>query len=129
VHGVVIALLAAGAGFSLRGMDKGPYAQGVEQATFTELCGYIDDNVNRESLIVTWNPRVLALYTGRRTAWYPEDASDASLDAYFARMRAQYVLVYAGSSQDTAVLSPHVRRTAGFSQVFQNSDFTLYRIL
>jgi hypothetical protein len=111
-------LLGIGGGLNVRAMAKGPYAQGVEQATFRPLCEYVTHNVNRDALIVSWNPRVVALYTDRRSAWYPEAASDQELADYLERVGAEYSLVYNGR--------PHMERAIDFAPVFRNDDFVLY---
>lgn len=121
-------LLALGAAFNLRGMEKGPYAQGVEQPTFTELCAFLRREVDAQALVVSWNPRVVALYTGLPSAWYPETDDQRAFDLYLDRTRADFVLVYSSGSADQHWLAPHIaREPARFALVFRNADFALYR--
>jgi len=122
------ALLILGTGFNVRGMEKGPYRQGVEQPTFLEASDFIRRNVDRDALVVSWNPRVLALYTDRRSVWYPETADDMGFERYLETIRAQYVLVYLMGERDKRWLAPHVtRQRSRFAEIFRNSDFALYR--
>jgi hypothetical protein len=110
-------------------MERGPFPQGPEQPTFTQLRRYLSAHLDSHDLLVSWNPRVLALYTGLRSAWYPETADDYALDAYFRHAGASYLLVYSGSPDDRAFLAPHVaREPRQFVPVYRNSDFALYRL-
>ncbi|MGA2118254.1 MAG: hypothetical protein ABSH56_26315 [Bryobacteraceae bacterium] len=122
-------VLAIGCVTNLGGMERGPFPQGPEQPTFIDLRRYLSAHLDSHDLLVSWNPRVLALYTGLRSAWYPETADDAALDAYLRRTGASYLLLYSGNPEDLALLAPHVaREPQRFAPVFHNSDFVLYRI-
>lgn len=122
------AALVLGSAGVLHGLDRGPYAQGVEQPTFRSLCDYLDRETDREDLIVSWNPRVLALYTGRRAAWYPERSTPDELEAYLRSVHARYVLIYSGNPGDDVLRSFLKSRPAGeFVAAFVNPDFALYR--
>jgi hypothetical protein len=124
-----VAALAVGCLANLHGMERGPFAQGPEQPTFTDLRLYLANHLDSHDLLVSWNPRVLALYTGLRSAWYPETADDAALDAYFRRTGASYLLLYSGSPDDLTFLAPHVAREPKlFAPVYRNPNFVLYRI-
>ncbi|MGA2145575.1 MAG: hypothetical protein ABSH49_11510 [Bryobacteraceae bacterium] len=124
-----VAVLAIGCLTNLRGMERGPFPQGPEQPTFTELCRYLSAHLDSHDLLVSWNPRVLALYTGRRSAWYPKTMDDGTLDDYFRRTATSYLLVYSGSPDDAIYLAPHIAREPQlFAPVYRNSDFVLYRI-
>jgi len=122
-------LLVLGASVNLQAMDKGPYRQGVEQATFLETCRYIRAKVDASALVISWNPRVLALYTDRNSAWYPHTESDAEFANYLARVHATYVLLYAQGEKDKQWLAPHVKRQPQqFELIFENADFQFYRV-
>jgi hypothetical protein len=124
-----VVVLAIGCVTNIRGMESGPFPQGPEQPTFTELRRYLSSHLNSHDMLISWNPRVLALYTGLHTAWYPETADDAALDAYFQRTGASYLLLYSGNLDDRKYLAPHVaREPQRFLPVYYNSDFVLYRI-
>ncbi len=114
-------IVVGGAIFNL-GVEKGPYEQGVEQASFVDVCNFIRQETRRNALIVSWNPRVLALYTDRKSAWYPETASDREMDTYLRGV--DYVLLYAAHPADRDLIYPHVQ--TDFVRVFQNRDFSLY---
>jgi hypothetical protein len=127
ILGAACLMLAAGATGNVRGMEKGPYARGVAQSTFTSACSFIRANSDRDALIVSWNPRVLALYTDRRSAWYPEAADDAEFDRYLEQIAADYVLVYLAGEEDMQWLAPHIaHEPERFVPIFSNADFVLY---
>jgi hypothetical protein len=120
-------MLVAGIAGNVFGMEKGPYAHGVEQSTFTTTCSFIRAHLDRDALIVFWNPRVLALYTDTRSAWYPK-TSDVEFDRYLERVAADYVLVDLANEDDRQWLGPHVAHDpARFVPIFSNADFVLYR--
>jgi hypothetical protein len=121
-------LLAVGAVTNLRGMEKGPYRAGVGQATFQQLCDFLRTRTNGR-LLVSWNPRVLALYTNLRSAWYPFVDQDEAFDAYLERVHAGYLLVYMGCDDDRQWLLPHIeRQSSRFPLLFQNTDFSVYEV-
>ena len=95
--------------------------------TFTATSEFIRRNLQPDALIVSWNPRVLALYTDRRSVWYPE-TNAAELDRYLDRIAADYVLVYLAGEEDMRWLAPLiVREPERFTPVFRNVDFALYQ--
>ena len=121
-------LLAIGAVCNLIGMEKGPYKQGVEQASFREACSFLRARVKPESVLVSWNPRVLALYTGLLSAWWhPFTNDDSAFDRYLQRIHAGYLLVYMTGEDDPKWLLPHLERQPNrFPLLFRNSDFRVY---
>jgi hypothetical protein len=122
-------LLGLGAAVNLYAMEKGPYREGVEQATFLEVCRYIRGSVDADSMIISWNPRVLALYTDRTSAWYPYTESDDQFNGYLDRAHASYVLLYTKGQKDNQWLAPHLmRQPERFELVFSNQDFQFYRL-
>jgi hypothetical protein len=122
------ALLIIGTIFNIRGAVPGAFRAGVEQPAFTELAGFVRQNVDPDALVVSWNPRVLALYTDRRSAWYPRTADDAAFDSYLERTGASFVLVYLAGEEDARWVVPHIaRQPAHFLAIFRNADFVLYR--
>lgn len=122
-------LLAAGAVGNLRGMETGSYREGVEQASFRQVCDFLRTHENSAGLLISWNPRVLGLYTNLPSAWYPFVAQDAAFDDYLARVHANYVLVYLGSEDDRQWLLPHLERHPRlFPVLFHNSDFLIYTV-
>jgi hypothetical protein len=122
-------LLAVGAAVNLDAMEKGPYRQGVEQSTFLETCQYIRTSVDVNAMVVSWNPRVLALYTDRTSAWYPYTERDDEFDGYLDRVHAAYVLLYTKGEKDNQWLAPHLtRQKERFQLIFSNADFRFYRV-
>jgi hypothetical protein len=122
-------LLSAGVAANLRGMERGPYRSGVEQVSFRQVCDFLRMHERSAGLVISWNPRVLGLYTNLPSAWYPFIAQDAAFDDYLARVHANYVLVYLDSEDDRRWLLPHLEsRPQLFPVLFHNSDFLLYAV-
>jgi len=122
------ATLLLGVGYNLRSLERGPFQEGVEQPAFLELAAYLQKQVNPDQLVISWNPRVIALYTNRRSAWYPETSDQAVFDAYLSRTGAAYVLVHSTGEEDQRWLEPHVAKHPDrFTEIFHNADFMLYR--
>jgi hypothetical protein len=123
-------LLAAGAAGNVRGMTKGAYTQGVEQPSFGELCSFLRGQDDKAGRVISWNPRVLALYTDLPSAWYPFVPQDEVFDQYLERVHARYLVVYLRSEDDRQWLTPHIERQPGaFADVFHNADFRVYRCI
>jgi len=121
-------LLAVGVVFNLRGIDKHPYQEDVEQPQFMELRDFLRREVDPQALVISRSPRVLALYTDRRSAWYPETSDDGVFNAYLDRVGAGYVLVHIPQVEDQQWLEPHIDHDpADYSAVFRNAGFVLYR--
>ena len=98
--------------------------RGVEQVSFRQVCDFLRMHESSAGLVISWNPRVLGLYTNLPSAWYPFIAQDAAFDDYLARVHANYVLVYLDSEDDRRWLLPHLEsRPQLFPVLFHNSDF------
>jgi hypothetical protein len=110
-------------------MQKGAYAEGVEQASFRQVCDFLRTQKRDTPVVVGWNPRVLALYTDLPSAWYPFVPQDSAFDQYLEHVHARYVLVYLRNEDDQQWLLPHIQhQTRGFADVFHNSDFLVYAV-
>jgi hypothetical protein len=108
---------------------RAPEPEGPEIASFQEAAAWIRNNVAAGEVIVSWNPRVVALYTERLSAYYPPAADPASLERYLERMNAGWVLAFARSETDSRALAPlAASRPDRFDRVWRNRDFTVYRV-
>jgi hypothetical protein len=121
-------LLAVGAAGNVWGMKKGAYPAGVEQASFHQACDFLREN-DKAGLVVSWNPRVLGLYTDLPSAWYPFVPQDTTFDEYLDRVHARYILIYLGNEDDRHWLLPHIQHQPRmFADVFHNPDFIVYAV-
>jgi hypothetical protein len=122
-------LLIAGAMANVAAAARAPEPEGPEIASFQEAAAWIRNNVAAGEVIVSWNPRVVALYTERLSAYYPPAADPASLERYLERMNAGWVLAFARSETDSRALAPlAASRPDRFDRVWRNRDFTVYRV-
>jgi len=126
---VMVAVIVAGAAVNVHGMETGPYAQGVAQKTFLDAVSFLKDRGAEGGRLVSWNPRVLALYTNLESVWYPETSDDGILDSYFSEVNVRRILIYKGDEGDMRYLAPHIsQESAHFKLEFHNVDFEIYSV-
>jgi 4-amino-4-deoxy-L-arabinose transferase-like glycosyltransferase len=126
------ALLAGSVLFSYAGAyartNYGPIADGILEPEFNQACSYIRSHLAPSDIIVCWNPRVLALFTERRSAAYEPTASPDVIWHYLESLPAPYVLLD-HSEPDRQALRPMIDRYgASMSLEYRNPKFELYRV-
>src|SRR5207244_952770 len=57
---------------NLRALDRSPLREGVTDPSFGEVSAFLNTQTAPGSLILSWNPRIFALYTDKRSALYPQ---------------------------------------------------------
>jgi hypothetical protein len=123
------AALVAGMAFNLSALERGPIREGVEQPTFVALCQFLKSDMTQDDVVVSWNPRVLALYTGRRSAEYPRTTSREEFARGLARLGATHLVLYRHHEEDLFWLRPFLQNEAGTARVvYENPDFRVYRL-
>ena len=122
-------LLIAGAMANVAAAARAPEPDGPEIVSFREAAAWIGNNVAAGEVVVSWNPRVVALYTERLSAYYPTAADPVLFGQYLEKMNAKWVLEFARSETDARWLSPYVASHSDrFDPVWRNRDFTIYRV-
>ncbi|MBI4598445.1 MAG: glycosyltransferase family 39 protein [Candidatus Omnitrophica bacterium] len=125
---VLIAIFASYAAAYTK-VDYGPIKEGVAQRETVELFDYIRRDTDPSSVIVFAKPRVLSLYTGRRSAVYPLTSDGREIVAYLRRIGAAYVVASPIFFTDQSLLQPVLQRHAAlFEPVYANAVFTMYRM-
>jgi len=125
-----IAVLAFGSSLNVIATPRGPIEEGVLKPGFVSLCEFINRDVQPGSVLVSWNPRVLALYTNRPSEWYPKTDNDAAFERYLTETHAAYIAVYPSQEDDRRWLLPHVQQDRErYRMVYNNPDFSVYRVL
>lgn len=128
-RGALLGFLALGAILNIRAIERGPIAEGIERPSFVSLCSYIDSHTPPDSVIASFNPRVLALYTRRPSIWSSEIAENAAFDSFLDRMHTKYLVLYSRYGDDNRWARPHVEANpAKYSRVYDNGEFSLYEV-
>jgi hypothetical protein len=131
-HAVVIGCLVALAAVSalnVRAADRAPILEGVEKPTFVDVCAWIRQHLPADATLLSWNPRVLALYTDRPSAWSAQTRTVTEFNERLKDLRVSYVLVYESEEANRSWLVPHVQaQPERFQPVYRNPDFAVYRV-
>ena len=113
---------------NLRVAETGPVRDGVSQPSFAELCDFLRLNIPPDGLILSWNPRVLALYTGKHSALYPQDSSPEIFQRALPASGSRF-LVFHQQDLDRQSLSPYLNYAGPrLGKRFENSDFQVFAI-
>lgn len=125
---MVALLLAIGASYALKysTLEFGPIRKGIAQQQARDLFAYVLAETTPRDVLIFRKPRVLAFYTGRRSAVYHEPEQRPALWDYFSRIGATYLVT-------SPLDSKWFRKFVDDSQprlaaVYANSDFVVYRI-
>ena len=122
-----VVLLAAG--LNVAHIRTGPFIEGVEKASFQQLCQFVIHDTPADSRIIFWNPRVLALYTNHAAAWYIRTEDPVHFLRFLKRMQASYVILYGPDRESGIWLRPLIERAPeNFELVYRNADFQVYRV-
>jgi hypothetical protein len=116
-----LALVASA--FSVYAIDTAPIKAGVGDPAFQEVAVFLQ-HTQPETLVLSWNPRVFALYTRRPSALYPQDQG-----AFESQIppAAHVLLVKYAQPLDDEKLGPYLA-SAPRPVEFSNQEFTVYRI-
>jgi hypothetical protein len=125
---VLIALSASA--MNLRLIETGPIQEGILQPAFLNVCSFLRDRTPANSLILSWNPRVFALYTGKSSALYPPTDDARRFEAEIPRTGSTPVfLVYYHRDLDDRMLAPYLKTArAHLDPVFENGDYKVYAL-
>jgi hypothetical protein len=111
-------------------IDRGPIENGIRRGDFLRTCEYIRRHTAPAGVFITWNPRVLALYSGREWALYVETQDPHRFWRYIDRIHATYILLYRGEPADRQWLEPILRKSPDrVRPEFSDGDFELFRVI
>ena len=114
--------------FNLRAIETGVIGEGVAQKSFVEVCSFLRQQTPADALILSWNPRVFALYTDKASALYPQTGSPGDFEARIPH-RSPVFLVYYNRDLDQQKLTPYLRDAGSrLHLVFENGDFRVYAL-
>lgn len=119
-----LALLIFGSfGAAYTHVDYREIRGGVSEPEAVQLFEYVRANRRTTDVYVFFKPRVLAYYTGARTAALHQPEDRAQLWSYYERVGATHVIVRKGDQY----LEDVVRASPGrFTEVYRNSGFVVY---
>ena len=119
-----VILLSYGAKYTT--LSFGALPSGVNQPESTALFEFVKEQTAETAVIIFRKPRVLALYTGRASAIYNPEDSEAEQWAFWREIGATYAIV---SQWDEPHWQEFINRhPADFQLVYTNADFRVYRI-
>jgi hypothetical protein len=130
---LVLAASAVGAvsacAFNLGAIETGAIREGISQRSFLEVCSFLRKQTPADALILSWNPRVFALYTDKACALYPQKgATPADFESQIPR-RGPVFLVYFNRDLDGQKLTSYLQKAGPRLQVvFENADFRVYAL-
>jgi len=107
------------------------FTNNIEKKESIELFDFIRMNTPDDSILISFKPRLLALFTNRRSSAYAwEDTPENYLD-YFDRIGATHVVTMkrtSGIYEEKQFTDWVWRSTESFELIFENPDFRVYRI-
>jgi hypothetical protein len=114
--------------FNLSAIETGVISEGISQRSFVEVCSFLRQQTPADALILSWNPRVFALYTDKASALYPQTGSPGDFEDRIPR-RGPIFLVYYDRDLDRQKLTPYLREAdPRLHLVFENGDFRVYAL-
>ena len=117
-------------------LDYSPYEYGVEKQSSLEMFEYIREKTPKKSLIIFQKPRVMALYTGRKssTYFYSYDGyfNGDKAEEYFEKINATHVVISNGvwGVEELKGFVKWAKADNVFmEEKYRNEDFILFKIL
>jgi len=127
--GTLLVVITSYAGsYSLK--NFGDFVNSVDKEQSTELFEFIRTQTPRDSLVVFRKPRILALYSGRRSMMYYWADDPFELRDFLVQAGATYVVLdkeSSGIKDDDYLVDWSVRCAENLTPVFENSDFRVFR--
>jgi Dolichyl-phosphate-mannose-protein mannosyltransferase len=136
VPAVLVAMMASLYAVRYSTLDFGPIRDGLSKSTTIALLDFVRVESAPNDVFLFGKPRLLALYTGRRSASQYGQRTDQQLWAYLRKVHAQYVIVARTQELSLEIDYGRPQQLSGFVSrfperflaVFTNADFVVYRI-
>jgi hypothetical protein len=130
VRTAVILLALMATAVNAWNQPRGPITEGVARPTFLAACDFLRANTTDRDLIVAWNPRVLAFYTGRPTALFPRTHDVTQFEHDLNALGVTHILVYSQEKVypiDVGWFERYyVHAAARLRLVYDNGEFKVY---
>jgi hypothetical protein len=126
---IVCAGLTLGASLlNLRLLETGPIEDGIRRPDFLAACSFLRDQTPQDSIVLSWNPRVFALYTNKASRLYPQTTDAARFEASLPRS-APVFLVYYAHDLDDRMLTPYLKAASSRCDlVFDQGAFRICKL-
>lgn len=105
---------------------------GISKVESVEFFDYIKQRTPASDVFIFTKPRALALFTERKSSFYPMDLDDKGLWDYFLKIHATHIVVGPKgiSPEEQAFLRRFVDKYSASLQLeFSNDDFNAYHIM
>lgn len=105
---------------------------GIEKAESVEFFNYVKHQTLASDVFIFTKPRALALFTDRKSSFYPMDLDDKGLWDYFQKIQATHIVLGPKgiSLEEQAFLTEFIGKySTSLREEFSNKDFNLYRII
>ena len=124
----VTSIALATSAANLRIIPTGPITEGATQPSFADLCAFLKSHTPDDGIILSSNPRVIALYTEKKSAQFPFKATESAFESSLPPASA-HLLVFYNHDLDRQLLTPYLAAAAGrISLQFENADFRVFAI-
>jgi hypothetical protein len=123
----VVALAAAG--WNVRSTPTGPIEEGVMRQDFQETVAFLKRTVDKDGLVVSWSPRLLAYYTGRPSALYSYKGEPQSVAKELGIHGRVYVVHYdapAARERRPGSLEAYLREHTELKPIWETGKFRVY---
>ena len=113
-------------------LDLKTFPDGITKAEAVEFFDYVKQRTRPSDVFVFTKPRALALFTDRKSSFYPLHLNDKGLWDYFQRINATHIVLGPKgiSPEEQEFLTAFVGKyPASLREEFANADFVSYRIL
>lgn len=113
-------------------LDLRNFPDGIAKAESVEFFDYVNQRTRSSDVFIFTKPRALALFTDRKSSFYPPSLNDQNLWEYFQRINATHIVLGPKgiSPEEQEFLAAFIGKySASLREEFANSDFVSYRIL
>lgn len=128
---VVISVTATyAASYNTRNFREVPNS--ITKAEAIEFFEYVKKQTNENDVFIFTKPRALALFTGRKSSFFPLKKDDKEAWEYFRTVNATYLVVgpVGVEPHEQVFFTGFVGRNKDyFREVYANADFVIYQIL
>ncbi|MFN0111087.1 MAG: hypothetical protein ACKVZH_19675 [Blastocatellia bacterium] len=109
----------------------GVMPDGIAKAEAVEFFDYVNRQTTERDVIIFSKPRALALFTGKKSSFFPLMLEDKQIWEYFKKIQATHIVV--GPNGVEPFVQEFFTKFVGKYQVFlkpeySNADFQVYRI-